>query len=469
MRLWLAGAAGVAAVGIGGATYHRQRQGPTPAPEARRRCLTPELLVCSSELCSLPPPGVPGSHVGSPVPRPWAAAVRGRVYHFHDDPLIQEYAKVRLAHQEEEMAAVGKKRVNATFSGLVEDGMSFTELGLDLTLLQHVRHRDSPGAVLQDEDVKVAVDMLVLAKRSPDVQGYDPDARFARHLWESDQPRRRPACALRPDELALAHGPRLARFLADGVVQIASVAEFGVDVAALSAQAADALEHHGYGNAGNGMWTSVHPLPALEPLLHSETLAGLLRGYLGGAVRYDGHYAFKLLEDINLRKYTSGHWHHDRCGRRVRMGILIHDVDLSGRPTEVALGSHNTLYWSQVGHVKMSRIQDAWVRSHYTTAAMTGKAGSAFLLDTNALHRGLLDGVRERSVVFAEFHAHGKIPRMAELASTMPCPSLKKTWPDKPLGWDWKRGKPGYPLFPPDPLPDTEPPADPRLRTERRS
>eukprot|EP00964_Phaeocystis_antarctica_P021127 scaffold11695_cov70-Phaeocystis_antarctica.AAC.4 len=33
-------------------------------------------------------------------------------------------------------------------------------------------------------------------------------------------------------------------------------------------------------------------------------------------------------------------------------------------------------------------------------------------------------------------------------------------------GWDWKRGKPGYPLFSPDPLPDTEPPADPRLRTE---
>jgi len=55
---------------------------------------------------------------------------------------------------------------------------------------------------------------------------------------------------------------------------------------------------------------------------------------------------------------------------------------------------------------------------------------------------------------------------MAELDSGMPCPSLKKTWPDKPLGWDWKRGKPGYPLFPPDPLPDTEPPADPRLRTE---
>ena len=49
-----------------------------------------------------------------------------------------------------------------------------------------------------------------------------------------------------------------------------SVAEFGVDVAALSAQGLDALENHGYGYAGNGMWSSVHPLPALEPMLQSE-------------------------------------------------------------------------------------------------------------------------------------------------------------------------------------------------------
>ena len=123
-------------------------------------------------------------------------------------------------------------------------------------------------------------------------------ARFAQHLWEVDQPLRRPACALTAEELAFAHGPRLVRFLADGVVKVDSVAEFGVDVAALSAQAADALAHHGYGNKGNGMWTSVKALPALEPLLRSESLAALLRGYLGGPVRYDGHYSFKLLNGI---------------------------------------------------------------------------------------------------------------------------------------------------------------------------
>jgi len=44
--------------------------------------------------------------------------------------------------------------------------------------------------VLQDEDVKLAVEMLVLAKRSPDVQGYDPNARFALRVEASN----RPAC-----------------------------------------------------------------------------------------------------------------------------------------------------------------------------------------------------------------------------------------------------------------------------------
>ena len=34
----------------------------------------------------------------------------------------------------------------------------------------------------------------------------------------------------------------------------------------------------------------VHPLPALEPMFQSEALAALLRGYLGGPVRYDGHF-----------------------------------------------------------------------------------------------------------------------------------------------------------------------------------
>ena len=41
---------------------------------------------------------------------------------------------------------------------------------------------------------------------------------------------------------------------------------------------------------------SVHrpTLPALKPLLANETLAAVLRGYLGGDVRYDGHVVLHL-------------------------------------------------------------------------------------------------------------------------------------------------------------------------------
>ena len=53
---------------------------------------------------------------------------------------------------------------------------------------------------------------------------------------------------------------------------------------------------------------------------------------------------------------------------------MLHDVTPEGRPTEVALGSHNNLYWSQVAHIKISRIQDRFVRAHYQVAQMTGKA-----------------------------------------------------------------------------------------------
>jgi hypothetical protein len=371
----------------------------------RAQCRSPAMHLCLSEMCSVAPPG---AHTDSPVPRPWSKEVRERVYFFHSNGVIEHYTEARWAHQKEQEAIAGEAKVNQTFRRLVRDGMTFDELGLDLTLLQHVRHRGSPKAVLQDEDVKMAVAMLVVAKTARGVHL----PRYAQALWQLDQPARRPACALTAAELATSGGARLASFLAHGVVQVESVAEFGVDVAALSAQGIDALEHRGYGVKGNGMWSSVHPLPALEPMLRSEALAALLRGYLGGPVRYDGHFTFKLLDGISADKYISGHWHHDRCGRRVRMGILLHDVTPEGRPTEVALGSHNTLYWTQVAHVKVSRIQDRFVRSRYAVAQMTGKAGAAFILDTNALHRGLMAGVNARSVVFAEFHAHGKTPAL---------------------------------------------------------
>ena len=166
----------------------------------RAQCRSPAMLLCLSEMCSVPPPG---AHTDAPVPRPWSKEARERVYFFHSNGVIEHYAESRWAHQKEQEAIAGEANVTQTFRRLVRDGMTFDELGLDLTLLQHVRHRDSPKAVLQDADVKLAVEMLVIAKTARGV--HLPN--YAQALWELDQPARRPACALTAVELATGGNP----------------------------------------------------------------------------------------------------------------------------------------------------------------------------------------------------------------------------------------------------------------------
>ena len=179
----------------------------------RAQCRGPAMPLCLSEMCSVAPLGV---QTESPVPRPWSKEARERVYFYHSNGIVMHYTESRWAHQKEQEAIAGEARVNETFRRLVRDGMTFNELGLDLTLLQHVRHRGDPKAVLQDEDVKMAVAMLVVAKTARSV--HLPN--FAQALWELDQPARRPACALAAAELATSGGARLASFLAHGVVQV---------------------------------------------------------------------------------------------------------------------------------------------------------------------------------------------------------------------------------------------------------
>jgi hypothetical protein len=65
--------------------------------------------------------------------------------------------------------------------------------------------------------------------------------------------------------------------------------------------------------------------------------------------------------------------------------------------------------------------------SRHEIVPLTGQAGGGFLLDTNALHRAELHGVRERTAVLLEWHAHRKIQSLAPHPAVMalPCPSIK--------------------------------------------
>ena len=93
-----------------------------------------------------------------------------------------------------------------------------------------------------------------------------------------------------------------------------------------------------------------------------------------------------MTERATVDNYVSSMWHHDRCGRRLKLFIFLHDVDLGSRPTLVAAESHNTLYYTHANpwHL-LSRYSDAWVGSNHRVVPMLGNAGGGFIFDTNSL------------------------------------------------------------------------------------
>ena len=106
-------------------------------------------------------------------------------------------------------------------------------------------------------------------------------------------------------------------------------------------------------------------------------------------------------------------------------------ISTQARPTQVARGSHNTLYWSY-HDMGESRFSDVWVERNYEIVSMGGQKGGGFVFDTNALHRGVTRGDTPRSVLILEFNNAAKDAELAHAASTFrskhptkafPCPS----------------------------------------------
>ena len=73
----------------------------------------------------------------------------------------------------------------------------------------------------------------------------------------------------------------------------------------------------------------------------------------------------------NLLGYPSGFWHHDRCGRRVKAFLFLHDVKADGRPTLIAEASHRTHYYDYKDLLQ-SRFADLYVEENYGVTALTG-------------------------------------------------------------------------------------------------
>lgn len=150
--------------------------------------------------------------------------------------------------------------------------------------------------------------------------------------------------------------------------------------------------------------------------------------------------------------YRSALWHHDRCGRRLKLFIYLGDVGPhDGRPTLVARGTADIVHFSLGWPYGLSRFQDSFVRSHYSVEALDAPRGGGFLLDTNALHRAALErGNGTRRAVVLEFHAHEKVQQLGKVDN--PCPYGRPAPHVKGASNPtWFAGRPGFErYYPPE-------------------
>jgi hypothetical protein len=94
----------------------------------------------------------------------------------------------------------------------------------------------------------------------------------------------------------------------------------------------------------------------------------------------------------------------DRCGRRVKAFLFLHDVREDGRPTLIAPGSHRTTFYAY-NDLKLSRFADSYVEENYAV--------------TYGLARGN-EGDESQSDARAEAYEHGRPRRLTPFPPPYP-------------------------------------------------
>ena len=376
------------------------------------------------------------------VPTPWWQECEYDELFFHCEQQKDECSNTRRLAQRVAAALDGRAenrtQLIARFAGMRRTGLSWSEIGLDVSDL-----RQSP------EDKTCAqprhTERLVRSCTDPE------DADLLDTILRVDQPPRTSCRGATSSTL----GSSLRRS------GFARVDNWGLDRTALRAQVDDVLAAAKRSHPPDSPLKVVATLPALLPLLQNATLAAAIRDYFDGPARYDGARVLHLSRKRvpTEMSYAPFQWHHDRCGMRLKLFVHIDDVSSSDHPTLVAAGTHRTIYFSHASSSDISNSANAanlhgvtrfaakYVHARHKVVAMTGPAGGGFIFDTNALHAAAprceagrcATGFARTSIVL-EFLPHGKAPALLEAnLGRLPCPQ------DKSFA---RNGFPGFPLYP---------------------
>lgn len=191
------------------------------------------------------------------------------------------------------------------------------------------------------------------------------------------------------------YGPadRFSSFFRDGYLKIP---DFGVDIGQLREEIRVAKKYkHWNESLQQVSWQRNMHFHALDPLINNKAILELLSVYMGSDIVINGYqYVHKHENASSKDNRNIAEWHHDGCGRRVKLFLYMHDVDENRMPTEIAAGSHKSLKYmfGQVGGTHSRPwFNNAAVEKEWKTEAMVGPAGGGFIFDPNTVHRANID------------------------------------------------------------------------------
>lgn len=170
--------------------------------------------------------------------------------------------------------------------------------------------------------------------------------------------------------------------------------------------------------------TIYRKIPDLDKILNNNTINNIIKRYLGGRAEISG-YKYNILDikDNNYNKYISSLWHHDNVGKRLKLFILVSDIDcIYGHPTSIALGTNKLSYYF-TDSFKDTRFNDNEIRKIFNIQRICGKKGDMYLFDTNTIHRGEYEGRYKRKLIIIEYHNDLKCKLSYYLDLKIPCPS----------------------------------------------
>ena len=184
----------------------------------------------------------------------------------------------------------------------------------------------------------------------------------------------------------------------------------GLDVGALTREVNDYMRQR---NAEHDKFTYFgETLHSLDPVLQNPEVLGAVSDYFAGQeAEVTGYAMLRLSERLTISDYVSGMYHHDRCGRRLKLFVYMDKVGDRDHPTKIVQGTHNWS-WYSMQYYSGTRYADDYMNHTYPgkVHTMTGPKGGGFIFDTNTIHKGEIDGTHSaRNVVIVEYHTRARV------------------------------------------------------------